>query len=91
MLTDMPNNDDLPSALPQQVQAAPVNSVAIKAPSFTTKIPVLFFYTLEAQFEIRNPKVTESSTKFFGRRGAPLSAQTFWHTTISSSTCDSVD
>ena len=63
---DMPNNqDDLPAASPKQVQAVPVHSVAIKAPPFTTKNPALFFYALEAQFEIRNPKVTKSSTKFF--------------------------
>ena len=59
------NNDDLPASSPPQVQAVPVHSVAIKAPPFTTKNPALFFYALEAQFEIRNPKVTDSTMKFY--------------------------
>ena len=37
--------------------------VSIKPPPFTTKNPALFFFNLEAQFEVR--RVKDHMTKFF--------------------------
>ena len=53
----MPNDDD------STTSASTLASVAIKLPAFTTKNPILFFYSLEAQFEIK--KIKDETTKFY--------------------------